>query len=100
MQRQDFAEWLRQLDSLSPSQWQQLHARLEQPPSSEMDAGWKRILRRNAPTAMPTSYAPGARPTDSLDIGVPRATAPAIHSLARPWPVCANGPCGRASLKD
>ena len=79
MQRQDFAKWLRQLDSLSPSQWQQLHARLEQPPSSEMD----RWLEAHPPTQCPHCHADKLRPWGSAH-GLPRYRCATCHRTCNP----------------
>ena len=62
-----FAVWLRRLESLSPSQWQQLHTRLAHDQSSVIE----RLLEANPPTHCPHCQSTELRPWGSAH-GLPR----------------------------
>ena len=49
MNKQAFSDWLRELESLSPSQWQQLHSHLERTQSTATD----RLLEAHPPAHCP-----------------------------------------------
>ena len=67
MKQQAFSDWLRQLDSLSPSQWQQLHSYLERTQSTATD----RLLEAHPPRHCPHCQSPTLRPWGSSH-GLPR----------------------------